>query len=237
MAADILAVRGAPLGFAWSAARPSALRPGQAALLPAVDFVAVAGRLVEVPLEAFEHVVATAAPGFAARGGGAMRAVAAATDEEQQRFGIGGVGELGQEMRVEHPAWPRLPFDVHCSGDDAVELALGVRTHVDQARARRELQQLVRLVREQCPGKRPGICLTAAVGGVEQRGDASHGGFPYRLIQYMKPLVWRNALQWCVRPKHARKWCIAGGRRRTILSHPPCGTMPRVRFLTWHGCC
>src|SRR5512139_644320 len=99
MAADILAVRGAPLGFAWSAARPSAL-------LPAVDFVAVAGRLVEVPLEAFEHVVATAAPDFAARGGGAMRAVAAAADEEQQRFGIGGVGELGQEMRVEHPAWP-----------------------------------------------------------------------------------------------------------------------------------
>ena len=50
----------------------STLCPGQATVFPAVEFIAVAGGLVEIAFEAFQHVVTVASPGRGAGGGGAI---------------------------------------------------------------------------------------------------------------------------------------------------------------------
>src|SRR3569623_559178 len=137
---------GLPCVFVWIAA--SALCPGQASVFPAVEFVAMAGGLVEFAFDAFQHVVATAASGLGAGHGGTMRALAAATDEEQQGFRIGGLGQLSQKMGIENPAGPGLPFDVQSPGNDADEFEFCVGTYIDQTGSGSDLQQFVRFVRQ-----------------------------------------------------------------------------------------
>ncbi|ODU49361.1 MAG: hypothetical protein ABS92_06095 [Thiobacillus sp. SCN 63-374] len=116
------------------------------------------------------------AAGFGAGGSRPVRPHAGAADEYQQGFRVGGLRQLNQKMGVENPARPGLPLDVQRLGNDAVQFEFGPRTHVDQTRPRRTLPQFMRFVRQQGAGERPGMGLTAVVGGFEQVGDVSHDG-------------------------------------------------------------
>jgi len=85
---------------------------------------------------------------------------------------------------------------MHRAGNDAVQFKFRLRAHVDQPRTGRKLQKLMRFVRQQGACNRPGIRLAAAVGGVEQLGNAAHVGFLLLSVQYMKAMIGCNAHQY-----------------------------------------
>src|SRR3569833_1799828 len=168
MAAVFYPLNRRPGVFVWIAA--SALCPGQASVFPAVEFVAMAGGLVEFAFDTFQHVVATAASGVGAGCGGTMRTFAAAADEEQQGFRIGGLGQLSQKMGIEDPAGPGLPFDMQRPGNDAIEFEFCMGTYIDQAKKKNKQQQNKNKKKQKCAGKWPDIHLATMMGGVEQFG-------------------------------------------------------------------
>src|SRR3569832_2460491 len=107
----------------------------------------MAGGLVEFAFDAFQHVVATAASGVGTGSGGTVRALAAAADEEQQGFRIGGLGQLSQKMGFEDPAGPGLPFVKQHHKNNTKKNKNNKKTYIDQTGSGSDLQQFVRFVR------------------------------------------------------------------------------------------
>ncbi len=151
----------------------SALNPGQPGQSPAAEVPAL-GAGILVALKTFEHIVAVWETGLRGGFGGGIGSVPAAADEQEQRFAIDGVLQLGNELRITMVARIGLPLDFDRAGNAPDPVEFGARADVNQAGARSQPQHLVSLLRRHraLEGKAEFAC--AVLGELQYFGDPAH---------------------------------------------------------------
>ena len=117
--------------------------------------------VIQFPLETVQHVAQPGEPCTLQRFAGFLRAVAAATNEDDRSRGVVGARKfpyLAHEVRIDVPVGPVIPGDVQRADRMADEQILHLAATVDEQGVRTGMQECVRLAGFEVVHERPIVC-------------------------------------------------------------------------------